>query len=77
MRMGSDRTRLGAALAGCLITAGMVAPSHAQQAPSRFLADLPFKENRPTPKTASVLQSELFFQRATQAYLWALPLVNT
>ena len=77
MRMSSERTRLAAALAGCLITVGMAAPGRAQPAPSQFLADLPFRENRPTPKTASVLQSELFFQRATQAYLWALPLVNT
>ena len=77
MRMSSGRTRLAVALAGCLITLGMAAPVRAQPAPSQFLADLPFRENRPTPKTASVLQSELFFQRATQAYLWALPLVNT
>lgn len=48
-------------------------------AQSRFdeLANLPFSENRPTPETAKILRDELLFQRATQAYLWALPLINT
>src|SRR5262252_1522989 len=41
------------------------------------LANLPFAENRPTEGTAQVLRDELLFQRATQAYLWALPLINT
>jgi hypothetical protein len=41
------------------------------------LSSLPFVENRPTPETADTLRDELLFQRATQAYLWALPLVNT
>ena len=46
---------------------------------SRFdeLANLPFSENRPTKETAQTLRDELLFQRATQAYLWALPLINT
>ncbi|HXY07874.1 MAG TPA: DUF1254 domain-containing protein [Terriglobales bacterium] len=41
------------------------------------LANLPFAENRPTEDTAQVLRDELLFHRATQAYLWALPLINT
>jgi hypothetical protein len=41
------------------------------------LANAPFAENRPTPGTARALRDELLFQRATQAYLWALPLTNT
>lgn len=41
------------------------------------LANSAMAENRPTPETAKTLQDELFFQRATQTYLWALPLVNT
>jgi hypothetical protein len=47
--------------------------------PARFeaLSSLPFSENRPTPETAHALRDELLFQRATQAYLWALPLINT
>ena len=48
-------------------------------AQSRFdeLANLPFYENRPTPETAKTLRDELLFQRATQVYLWGLPLINT
>src|SRR5215813_1133594 len=41
------------------------------------LANLPFAENRPTEDTAKLLRDELLFQRATQTYLWALPLINT
>jgi hypothetical protein len=41
------------------------------------LANLPFEENRPTKQTTETLRAELFFQRATQVYLWALPLINT
>src|SRR4029450_12347748 len=41
------------------------------------VANLPFKENRPTEQTAQTLRDELLFQRATQTYLWALPLINT
>ena len=41
------------------------------------LANLPFNENRPTAESAEVLRDELMFQRATQTYLWALPLINT
>ena len=46
---------------------------------SRFdqLANLPFEENRPTKETTQILKDELFFQRATQTYLWAMPLINT
>jgi hypothetical protein len=41
------------------------------------LANLPFEENRPTAETARILRDELLFQRATQTYLWAMPLINT
>jgi hypothetical protein len=41
------------------------------------LSGMPFSENRPTQETARTLRDELLFQRATQAYLWALPLINT
>jgi hypothetical protein len=46
---------------------------------SRFdaLADVPFVKNRPTAATAQTLKDELIFQRATQTYLWAMPLINT
>jgi hypothetical protein len=41
------------------------------------LASSPMFENRPTAETSKVLKDELLFQRATQTYLWALPLINT
>ena len=41
------------------------------------LSNAPFSENRPTPETSKLLKDELLFQRATQTYLWALPLINT
>jgi hypothetical protein len=41
------------------------------------LANSPMAENRPTAATAKLLRDELLFQRATQTYLWALPLINT
>jgi hypothetical protein len=49
----------------------------AQEPRFEALADLPFEQNRPTAETAETLRQELAFQQATQAYLWALPLINT
>jgi hypothetical protein len=65
---------ISAAIAGLLLHAGAAS---AQLARFEELSSLPFAENRPTPETAQTLRDELLFQRATQAYLWALPLVNT
>ncbi|MFG2883564.1 DUF1254 domain-containing protein [Streptomyces sp. NPDC048297] len=42
----------------------------------RELASLPFTGGYPTDATARTLEDELFFQRAVQVYLWALPAVN-
>jgi hypothetical protein len=66
--------RLAAAL---LLAAATAAPATAQDARFEALADLPFVENRPTPETAETLRRELDFQQAVQAYLWAMPLINT
>src|SRR6516164_8287984 len=41
------------------------------------LAASPMSEGRPTAATTQSLQEELLFERATQIYLWALPLINT
>jgi hypothetical protein len=53
--------------------------SSMQAVADRFdtLANSPMIENRPTPQTSKLLKDELLFQRATQIYLWALPLINT
>ncbi|MBA2115597.1 DUF1254 domain-containing protein [Bremerella alba] len=41
------------------------------------LANLSFEKNRPTAETAETLKQELLFQRASQIYIWAMPLLNT
>jgi hypothetical protein len=41
------------------------------------IAGLPIVEGRATAQTAQTLRDELLYQRATQTYLWALPLINT
>src|ERR1044072_5902026 len=66
-------------LIALLLTASFAFPATAFAQTSRFdeLANLPFKENRPTKETAQALRDELLFQRATQTYLWAMPLINT
>jgi len=51
--------------------------AHGQMHRYEALADSTMAENRPTPETAKLLRDELLFQRATQTYLWALPLINT
>jgi hypothetical protein len=74
--MKTTRTHMliSAAIAGLLLPAGSAS---AQLTRFEALSSLPFAENRPTPETAQTLRDELLFQRATQTYLWALPLVNT
>lgn len=42
----------------------------------RELASLPFDGGYPSSGAAEALAAELFFQRAVQTYLWALPAVN-
>jgi len=65
---------ISTALVAVLVHAGS---AWAQLPRFEALSGLPFAENRPTPETAQTLRDELLFQRATQTYLWALPLVNT
>ena len=60
-----------------LLAASVAVPALAQTDRYDALANSPMFENRPTPETAKLLKDELLFQRATQTYLWALPLVNT
>ena len=67
------RSTLLAALAlGATATQGI-----AQSDRFDALANLPFPENRPSAEASQTLSEELLFQRATQTYLWALPLINT
>src|SRR5215467_6553259 len=65
---------VGAISLGLAMVAGN---AHGQMHRYEALADSTMAENRPTPETAKLLRDELLFQRATQTYLWALPLINT
>jgi len=51
-------------------------PALAQNAWWDELANLPFPGNYPTKQSSQTLLDELYFQRAVQTYLWALPAVN-
>jgi len=59
------------------LSLGISGSATADQARFDGLANPPFEQNRPTPETAKTLMDELTFQQATQAYLWAMPLINT
>jgi hypothetical protein len=68
---------LAVPLVGVLTMCGLVTQSLAQEPHFNELANLPFAEGRPTKETTQTLKDELLFQRATQTYLWAMPLINT
>ena len=70
------KTRLSISAALCGLVSAAI-PAEAQEARFDALANSPQFENRPTPDAAAALTDELLFQRATQAYLWAMPLINT
>lgn len=57
----------------------LLASASALAAQDRFqaLASPPTFENRPTAQAGDLLMDELLFQRASQIYLWAMPLINT
>ena len=65
--------------AACILlaTVSFTTLAHAQADRYDALANSAMVENRPTPETSKLLKDELLFQRATQTYLWALPLINT
>src|SRR5271157_1703496 len=68
---------LPAMIIAALVMSGLTTQTLAQETRFDTLANLPFAENRATEETAQTLHDELLFQRATQTYLWALPLINT
>jgi len=75
MKRNASFSLCAAALMGAAVYAA--GPAAAQTTRFDELANLPFEQNRPTPATAQTLAEEMLFQRATQTYLWALPLINT
>jgi hypothetical protein len=72
-----SRMRRTTVFAIVLLVGSVAVPALAQTDRYDALANSPMFENRPTPETTKLLKDELLFQRATQTYLWALPLVNT
>lgn len=72
------KTAIQLSLMACTWTAASIAaPVFAQSARYDALANSATYENHPTPEAAKLLKDELVFQRGTQTYLWALPLINT
>ncbi|GGP22052.1 DUF1254 domain-containing protein [Silvimonas iriomotensis] len=61
-------------LAGLL--ASLALNVHAADARYEALASVPFPQGYPSAEDARKLQDELFFQRAVQSYIWALPALN-
>jgi hypothetical protein len=74
MKMTSRQT-LVAALA-CAVAFTTTTPIAQAQSHYQKLADLPFKEGYIPKGDAPTLTDELFFERAVQTYLWALPALN-
>jgi hypothetical protein len=66
-----------ALLLAAVASPGRVEAGNAETSRFDTLANAPFEQNRPTAETRQTLMDELAFQQATQAYLWALPLINT
>jgi hypothetical protein len=77
--MTSTRTQnLIAAAAACAASVlSSMTPVMADTSRFDVLANSPMFENRVAAASAQTLMDELLFQRATQTYLWALPLINT
>ncbi len=72
--------RCAAGFASVFLAVHMQAAIAASEAPGldryQALADLPFQHDFPTDQTLKALEDELYFQRAVQVYLWALPAMN-
>jgi hypothetical protein len=77
MRTTHKQNLLAAAVVCAMAISGLATQGLAQETHFDKLANLPFADGRPTQETAQTLRDELLFQRATQTYLWALPLINT
>ncbi len=76
MRTTHKRSRFTAAVVGAMAISGLTTQGLAQETHFDKLANLPFADGRPTPESTQTLRDELLFERATQTYLWALPVIN-
>lgn len=65
-------------IAICVLLVCLSASGRASDAMSHYraLAEIPFTEGYPSQEDITRLKDEIFFQRATQAYIWAVPALN-
>jgi len=77
VEIAQKRNILVAMIIAALAMSGVTTQALPEETRFDSVANLSFAEGRPTKETAQILRDELLFQRATQAYLWALPLINT
>lgn len=75
MKSCYPRVILSSALIGTLSSISALAQQPLEKADTR-IGTLEFDLGLPTEKTVATLFDEMDFQRACQAYLWALPMVN-
>ena len=71
------KTKFGHQLIASALVVAFAGNAAAQADRFQALADSPFAADRPTAETAQLLKDELLFQRGSQIYLWALPVINT
>jgi hypothetical protein len=69
-------TKRDLALASLALVSALASAATAQQSRYDEIANVPFPENRPSVEAAKLLQQEMLFQRATQTYVWAMPILN-
>ena len=73
MPMAMPKTR--PALAALLLSASLALPAQAETVGTR-IGPVPLQSGYPSPRATARLYDEMDFQRATQAWLWALPAVG-
>ena len=71
-----SKVQLSRLLSAALALIATTSLAEAQSARFEELAKLPFTRGFLTDQDTATLREELTFQRATQAYLWALPALN-
>jgi len=68
---------VGVAMVAFLVVAGSASAQHAVETTDTRIGKLEFQKGYPSEATVKKLYNEMDFQRATQAYIWALPAVSS
>ncbi|AZG15961.1 MULTISPECIES: DUF1254 domain-containing protein [Cupriavidus] len=63
-------------MAAAPLAMALAGAAHGQSSRYENLAGTPFQGGYPTRQGITALQDELYFQRAVQSYIWALPALN-